>query len=146
MTEKKRLKILISFHSANKIDNYHKGGWGDQKRKIQKNPQSKSKHKNNKCFTWVTAVRILFLTGSHRPPHLPRMLSTVLISGPAVGAANILSWSYSYVFCLQGPQLSELVHFLLWELSMTFYIFHSQSLPSWSCGFNPHLVQLVGRF
>ena len=26
--------------------------------------------------------------------------------------------------CLQCPQLSELVHFLLWELSMTFYIFH----------------------
>ena len=25
---------------------------------------------------------------------------------------------------LQCPQLSELVHFLLWELSMTFYIFH----------------------
>ena len=27
--------------------------------------------------------------------------------------------------CLQCPQLSELVYFLLWELSMTFYIFHS---------------------
>ena len=26
--------------------------------------------------------------------------------------------------CLQCPQLSELVHFLLWEFSMTFYIFH----------------------
>ena len=26
--------------------------------------------------------------------------------------------------CLQCPQLSELVHFLLWELSMSFYIFH----------------------
>ena len=26
--------------------------------------------------------------------------------------------------CFQCPQLSELVHFLLWELSMTFYIFH----------------------
>ena len=26
--------------------------------------------------------------------------------------------------CLQCPQLSELVHFLLWELSMTFYIFY----------------------
>ena len=26
--------------------------------------------------------------------------------------------------CLQCPQLSELVRFLLWELSMTFYIFH----------------------
>ena len=26
--------------------------------------------------------------------------------------------------CLQCPQLSELVPFLLWELSMSFYIFH----------------------
>ena len=29
---------------------------------------------------------------------------------------------------------------------MTFFIFHRQSLPSWSCRFNPQLVQLVGRF
>ena len=26
--------------------------------------------------------------------------------------------------CLQCPQLSELVRFLLWELSMAFYVFH----------------------
>ena len=40
-----------------------------------------------------------FLTGSHSPPHLPRMPSnTVLVSGPAVGAAQILIWSYSCVF------------------------------------------------
>ena len=34
------------------------------------------------------------------PPYLPKMpsLNTVLISGPAVGAAQILIWSYSYVF------------------------------------------------
>ena len=28
------------------------------------------------------------------------------------------------VFCPQCPQLSELVRFLLWELSMSFHIFH----------------------
>ena len=68
--------------------------WG----KIQKNLQNKSKHKNNKCFSWVTAVRFLSLTGSHSPPHLPRMPSNnVLISVPAVGAAQILIWSYSCV-------------------------------------------------
>ena len=49
--------------------------------------------------------------------------NTVLISGPAVGAAQILIWSCSSVF-FKCPQLSELVHFLLWELSVTFYIFH----------------------
>ena len=30
--------------------------------------------------------------------------------------------------CLQCPQLSELVHFLLWELSVYFYIFHRQRI------------------
>ena len=101
MTEKKKkrkkLKSLIRFHSANKINNYNSSR--GEKKKIQKNLQNKSKHKNNKCFSWVTAVRVLSLAGSHSPPHLPRMPSnTVLISGPAVGAAQILIWSYSCVF------------------------------------------------
>ena len=40
-------------------------------------------------FSRVTAVRILSLAGSHGPPYLSRMPSnTVLISGPAVGAAD----------------------------------------------------------
>ena len=61
--------------------------------------QSKSKHKNNKCFSQVTGVGVLSLAGSHSPPQLPRMPSnTVLVSGPAVGAARILMWSYSCVF------------------------------------------------
>ena len=43
--------------------------------------------------------RVLSLPGSHSPPHLPRMSSdTVLISGPAVEAAQILIWFYSCVF------------------------------------------------
>ena len=85
---KKKLKSLIRFHSANKIDN-NRGG-KKKKKKIQKNLQNKSKHKNNKCFSWVTAVRILSLTGSHSPPHLPKMPSNnVLISGPPMGAAQI---------------------------------------------------------
>ena len=68
---------------------------------------------------------------SHSPPHLPRMPSnTGLISGPAVGAAQILIWSYSCVFLPPSPQLAELVRSLLWELSVTFYIFHRHSLPS----------------
>ena len=41
----------------------------------------------------------LSLTGSHSPPHLPRTPSnTVLVSGPDVGAAQILIWSYYSVF------------------------------------------------
>ena len=121
---------------------------GDKKekkeKKIQKNLQNKSKHKNNKCFSWVTAVRALSLAGSHSPPHLPRMPSkTVLLSGPVVGAAQILIWFYSYIFL---PPISTAIRtsvFSLWELSMTFYILHRHS---WLCGFNLQLVQLVGRF
>ena len=47
----------------------------------------------------MTAVRVFSLAGSHSPPHLPRMTSyTVLTSGPVMGAAQILIWSYSSVF------------------------------------------------
>ena len=130
MTEgKKKLKSLIRFHSANKIDNYNGGRGGERgrkkKNKISQNLQSKWKHKTNKSFSWVTAVRVLSLAGSHSTPHIARMhSSTLLISRPAVGAAQILIWSYSCVFFLQCPQLSELVRFLLWGLSISFYIFH----------------------
>ena len=99
MTEElKKLKSLISFHSVNKIDNYNRKGKKNKKerKKIQNNLHNKSKLKNDKSFSWVAAVRVLSLTGSHSPPHLPRMPSnTVLITGPAVGAAQILIWSYS---------------------------------------------------
>ena len=92
----KKLKILIEFLSANKIDNYNRLG-----KKIQKNLQNKWKHKNNKCFSWVTAVRVLSLRGSHSPPYLPRMPSNTMLNfGPAVGTAQILIWSYSHVFLL----------------------------------------------
>ena len=50
-------------------------------------------------FSWNSAVSILSLAVSHSPPHLLRMPSnTVLVSGPAVEAAQILIWSYSGVF------------------------------------------------
>ena len=58
--------------------------------------KTSQKNKNNKC---VTVVRVLSLAGSHSPPHLLKMPSnTVLISGPAVGEAQTLIWSYSCVF------------------------------------------------
>ena len=40
-------------------------------------------------------------------PHLPRMPSnTALISGPAVGAAQVLIWSYS---CMFLPPMSTVI-------------------------------------
>ena len=105
--KKKKLKGSIRFHSANKIDNYNREGEKGKKKKMEKKLQSKSKHKNNKLFSWVTAVRVLSLAGSHSPPHLCRMPSnTALISGPAVGAAQILIWSNSYVFL---PPISTVI-------------------------------------
>ena len=138
----KRLKSLVRFHSTNKIDNYNRG----RGEKIQKNLQNKSKHKN-KCFSWVTAVRVLSLTGSRSSPHLPRMpFNTVLISGPAVRAAQILIWSL-YVFL---PPTSTAIRTRAFSfvgaLNDLFYIPQTQNLPSWLCGFNLQLVQLVGGF
>ena len=99
MTEekkKKELKSLIRFIVPLKLttttEQGEKGG------EIQKNLKNKSKHKNNKCFSEVTAVRVLSLAGSHSPLQLPRMPSnTVLVSGLALRAAQILIWSCSFV-------------------------------------------------
>ena len=96
-----------------------------RRKKVQKKLQNKSTHKNNNCFSWVTAVRVLSLTGSYSPPHLPGMPSiTVLTSDLLWGQLRFWSGPTPLCSCLQYPQLSELVHFLLWELSMAFYIFH----------------------
>ena len=83
----------------------------------------------------------------HSPPHLHRMHSnTLLISGP-VGAAQVLIWHYSYVFL---PPMSTTVRpsafSFVGALSDILNIPQTQSLPSWLCGFNLQLVQLVGRF
>ena len=143
----KKAQNLISFHNANEINNYSRGGEKGEKN-IQKNIENKSKHKNNKGFYWVTAVRVLSLTGSHSPPHLPRIPSnTVLISGLVMGAAQILIWSYSCVFLpLMSTAIRTSVFSFVGALNVL-YIFHSHrvclvdlvdlifSLCSWWEGF-----------
>ena len=74
----------------------------------------------------------LSLAGNHSPPRLPRKPSnTVLISGPAVGAAQILIWSYSCVFL---PPMSTAIRTSVFSfvgaLSDLLYIPQTQSLPS----------------
>ena len=51
--EKKKLKSLIGFVSANKIYNHNRGGKKEKKKtkKIQNNLQNKLKNKNNKYFS-----------------------------------------------------------------------------------------------
>ena len=117
------------------------------KDKIPKNLHNKSKHKNNKCCSWVTGVRVLFLSGSHSPPHLPRMPpNTVLISGPVVGTVQILIWSYSCILASNVHRYQNYVFSFVGALNDLLYIPQTQSMPSWSCGFNLQLVQLVGSF
>ena len=49
---KKKLKSLIRFHSANKIDNYNRGGKKGEKKEKRKNPkESTEQTKNNKYFS-----------------------------------------------------------------------------------------------
>ena len=124
-------------------------GQGEEKDKknIQKILQNKSKNKNNKCFSWVTAFTVFSLPGSHSPPCLPRMPSnTLLISGPAVGVTQILIWSYSCVFLPpMSTALRASAFYFVGALNGLLYILSTQDLLSWSCGFNLQLVQLVGR-
>ena len=51
VTGEKKKKKLSWFFSANKIDNYKRGGKTKKKKETQKNLQNKSKNKNNKCFS-----------------------------------------------------------------------------------------------
>jgi len=96
--KKKKLKGLIRFHSANKINSYNRwAGRGRERRK-----KNRRKKKSKRIYRTSQNVRIInvfleFLLSESSPslgvspPHLPRMPSnTVLISGPIVGAAQIL--------------------------------------------------------
>ena len=88
MTEKeKKLKSLIRFHSANKIDNYNTGSGGrGGKEKNPKNLQNTSKHQNN---VFLESPLSESLSGSHSPPHLHRMpCNTVLISACCGGSSG----------------------------------------------------------
>ena len=84
-------------------------------------------------FLWLTAVRVLSLAGSHSPLHLSRMPSnTVLISGPAVSAAEILICSYSSVFLPPNSTAIRTSAFsFVGTLNDLLYIPHTKSLPSW---------------
>ena len=122
-----------------------------QRKKLKKSKRiyrTSQKMKNNKCFSWFTAFRVLPLAGSHRPPQLPRMPSNiVLISRPAVGATQILIGSYFFVFL---PPMSTTIRTSVFSFveapNVLLYIPYTQSLPSWSCQSNLQLVLLVGRF
>ena len=106
LRKNKKLKSLIIFHIANKIDNCNRGGGKELEKK------SKRIYRTSQNIRIIKFFLELLLSESFpslgvSPPYLPRMPSnTVLISGPAVGAAQILIWSYSCV-CL--PPMSAAI-------------------------------------
>ena len=89
------------------------------------------------------------LAESHNLPHLPRMPSNaVLISGPAVGAAQILIWLYSCVFLPpKSTAIRTSVFSFVGALNVLLHMFHRHrvclvdhenlicSLYSWQGGF-----------
>ena len=146
MTEKKfkKLKSLIGFHSADKINSYNRGGWRGKKKSKRIYRTSQNIRIINVFLESLLSVSfpLLGVTASagECPPTL--CLSLYLLWGQL----SFYSDLPPVCSCLQCSQLLEPVYFLLWELSMSFYIFHRRSLSSWLCGFNLQLVQLVGRF
>ena len=101
-----------------------------KKRKEKKNP--KKIYRTSQNIRLVAAVRVLSLDGSHSPPHLPGMPSnTVLVSGPAVGAAQTLIQSYSSVLL---PPVSTAIRtsaFSFVGAVSGLYIFHTQQEGFW---------------
>ena len=83
-----------------------------------------------------------------QPPYLPRMpYNTVLISGPAVEANQILIWSCCCVFLPTTSVVIRASEFsFVGALNGLLCIQSTQNMLSWSCGFNLQLVKLVGRF
>ena len=103
--KKEKLKSLIEFHSANKIDNYNGDGRGGKKEK-----KSKWFYRTSQKIRIINVFLELLLSESFpslgvtvhlSPPRMPS--NTVLISGPAVGAAQILIWSSS---CMSSSCMS----------------------------------------
>ena len=128
MTEEKKktkLKSLSRFHSANEINNYNRLGGKEKKKKIQRVYRTSQNMKVINVFLESLLSESspslgvpVHLTSLGRPPTLCWSLYLLwgqlrFSSGPTVLCS-----------CLQWPQLSGLVRFLLWELSMIFYIFH----------------------
>ena len=103
--KKTKAQKLNYFQSANKIDNYNGGGVGGKK----------ERKKSKRIYRTSQNIRIINVFLESLLPesfpslgvtaHLISCLTsrTVLISGPALGAAQILTWSYSSVFLPPMP-------------------------------------------
>ena len=91
---------------------------------------------NNKCFFLSHCCECPFPRWASQPTSLPRRLSnTVLVSGPAVAAAQILICSYSCVFL---PPMSTAL-----RTSVFFFFFFVGALSALLYMFPRHRVCLI---
>ena len=142
--ERKKLKSLVRFYSANKINNYNKGGGG--RKKVSKRIYRTSQN--------IGKINV-FLSHCCQSP-FPRWesQSTSPLYDALYHCADL--WT-----CCEGssaltcssvflPPMSTAIRTsgfsFVGALSGLLYIPQTQSLPSWSCGFNWQLVKLMGGF
>ena len=123
MWGEKQLKNFFAFLSANKFDNDHRGG--------RKGKKSKRIYRKSKKIRIIKVFLESLLSES-----FPLLGVTAQL--PPLGCPPTLCWSLDLLWrqlrfsssstpvcsCLQCSKLSELVCFLLWELSMSFHVFH----------------------
>ena len=116
---KKTLKNLNSFHSANKIDNYNRV-WEGEIKNEKKKKRSKGNYRTSQNI-WIIHV----LLESLLSVSFPSLGVTVHLN--SLGCPPTLHWTLALLWgqltfwsgptpvcsCLQCPQLSELVHLLL---------------------------------
>ena len=126
---KKTLKSLIRFHSANKINNYNRGG----------------KKKSKRIYRTSQNIRIInvFLESllSEAFPSLRVTVHFTFLRFPpnytdlwtCCGVCSNSNLVLLLCSCLQCPQVSELVCFLLWELSVSFHTFHTHRVCLVDC-------------
>ena len=101
-----------------------------KRKKIQKNLQNKSKNKNNVFLESLLSESFPSLGITVYLTPLGCSLNTVLVSGPAVGAAQILICSYSSVFL---PPMSAAIRTSVFSfvrvLNDLLHIPQTESLP-----------------
>ena len=145
---RKKGKNIVRFCSANKIDNYNWGGGagGGEKKK------SKRIYRTCQIIRIINAFLESLLSESFPSlgvtVHLTslRCPSTLRISGPAVGAAQILICCYSVFLPPVFTDIRTSAFSFVGALNDLLYIPQTQSLPSWSCGFNLQLYSLWEGF
>ena len=127
--EKKKLESLIGFLTANKIENYN-GGAG---RRIKKGKKSERTYRASQKIRIINVFLESLLSDSFPSLGVTVHLTSlgclpVLISGPAMGAAQILIWFHSLFLPPMSTAIRASVISFVGALDGLLYIPSSQSL------------------